>query len=741
MFDGGTMKIYKNKLIVGVLSLTALLSIFIFAFAGGLRAQNAPPLKRVVLKLKWKHQFQFAGYYAAIEKGLYQKAGLDVVLVEPGEDDDPVKDVMESKAQFGIGTSTLMLDHAAGKPIVVLAPIFQHSPTVLVALKKSASRPEELAGKKLMIEPQSADIITYLQSFGVPLSKCILYPHAYSPEPLIKGEVDAITAYLTDEPFLLRSAGVEYHIFSPVEAGIDFYGDTLFTTKEYIAKEPENVEKFRRASIEGWIYAFNNADEIIKLILDKYSKRHVAEHLKFEAEQMKKYVIPEVIQIGYSKPERWSQIAAIYKKQNLVPLNYTMEGFLYEDYVGVKVVYHVWPVLIISLIAIFISFLANFYYKLNLKLKDEITQRRASEENLAKSEERYRTLVENIPIPISITNLESRELLYINSVFESTFRVNKSFIIGKQGDIFYDNPAVRDEVFKLIKNYGYLKDHIVIFKDVEGRVLWISLSANIIEYGDARSVFFMLNDISDKIKREGEFSKLNSAKDRFLKITASDLRSSIGTFQSILDYLIKNFGILKEPEKTDFLYSLKNCADSTYALLINLLEWTSNAAGDLKPAPSLVAVTPAVSEIFELFSERAAKKQLKFESSVDEKLRVYCDENMFKTTLRNVVSNAVKFTLPGGVIKVSVGEDAGAAMVKLIVSDTGVGISCDRIDRLFDINGNFSTEGTDGERGSGIGLVLSNDFIIKNYGELKIESFIGSGTSVTIMLPSRPEKS
>jgi len=732
------LKIKYNKYLKLLKFLLPLFFLYISAIAvppGA--ASGEPELKRVVLKLKWKHQFQFAGYYAAIEKGIYKKAGMDVVLVEAGEDDDPVNDVIDSKAHFGIGTSTLMLDHAAGKPIVAVAPIFQHSATVLIALKKSAAVPAELIGKKLMIEPQSADIITYLQNFGVLPSKCILYPHAFSPEPLISGQIDAITAYLTDEPFLLQNAGVEYRIFSPVEAGIDFYGDTLFTSKDFVKKDPAAVEKFKRASIEGWIYAFNNSDEIINLIYNKYSTRHSIPHLKFEAEQMKKYVIPELIQIGYSKPERWSQIAAVYKKQNLLDEAYAMEDFLYEDAMKVKIVYHFWPIAAISLVTLLVSTVAFFFYRLNLKLKAEIASRRDSENNLAKSEQRYRILVENNPMPISITNLQTREIKFINQVFENKFRVNKDFIIGRQGDIFFKEADSRDEIFKLINNYGYLKDHLVSFKDVEGNLYWISLSANIIDYEGAPSVLFMLSDISEKIKREQEFNKLNQTKDRFLKITANDLRSSIGTLQSILDYLIKNFDLLKEPEKQDFLYSLKNCADSTYALLINLIEWTLNAAGDIKPSPARVSIAAAVKEVFELFSERAAYKKLKFESSAGEEAKLYCDENMFKTILRNLVSNAVKFSLPGGTIKIAADKNKHPGNIVLSISDTGVGIARERLDKLFNIDTTFSTEGTDGERGSGIGLVLCHEFAVKNGGSLIVESGTGKGSRVDLIMPEK----
>ncbi len=696
---------------------------------------SAGAVKKIALKLKWKHQFQFAGYYAALEKGLYKKSGLDVTLIEPEADDDLVTDVIELKAQFAIGTSTLMLDHAAGKPVVAVAPIFQHSPTVLIALEKSASKPEDLIGKKLMIEAQSADIITYLQRFSVPLSKCIIYPHAYSPQPLIKGEIDAITAYLTDEPFLLERAGVGYRIFSPAEAGIDFYGDTLFTSRDYLKKEPETVEKFRRASIEGWIYAFNNTYEIIDLIFNKYSNRHSIEHLKFEAEQMKKYVIPEVVQIGYSKNERWSQIAEIYKKQHMIDENYSLDGFLYEEISKIRVVYNFWLLIPAFAVILIAGALAFFFYKLNLKLKAEIAGRKAGEESLSRSEERYRILVENNPMPIVITDIKTGEIKFINCIFENMFGVKKEFIAGRDFDIFYENIEIRREIYDTINNYGFLKDYIAPFKGISGNKRWMSLSAGIIEYEGRSAVIFILNDISDKIRRDEELKKLDRIKERFLKITANDLRSAIGTLQSILDYLIKNYDVLKAPEKMDFLYSLKNCADSTYALLMNLVEWTLNAAGDLKPLPVKIKVESVVKEIFELFGARAAHKRIEFDSNICGDAFVYCDEKMFNTILRNIVSNAVKFSVAGGLIRAGAWKREDG-MIELSISDNGADISHGGLDKLFNIDTVFGAGRAEGERGSDIGLVLSQELAVKNGGQLILKNMDGGGVIALIILPA-----
>ena len=131
------MKIKKIYVFLFVLTLIGVIKLFQTGLADNAGAQNGSNLKKVILKLHWKHQFQFAGYYAAVEKGLFKKAGLDVVLEEPDEHNDPVKDVIDGRAHFGIGNASLMLDHAQGKPIVAVAPIFQHCPKVLLALKIS----------------------------------------------------------------------------------------------------------------------------------------------------------------------------------------------------------------------------------------------------------------------------------------------------------------------------------------------------------------------------------------------------------------------------------------------------------------------------------------------------------------------------------------------------------------------------------------------------------------------------
>lgn len=153
-------------------------------------------LERVTLQLKWTHAFQFAGYYAAKELGYYDEAGLDVHIVPARPELNPVEEVLSGRAEFGVGSSSLLRARQAGQPVVALAVIFQHSPLVLVARQDHPLQGiHDLAGKAIMLEPQSEELIAHLRRELVPMAGVKLLPHSYSIKDLITGRVAAMSAY------------------------------------------------------------------------------------------------------------------------------------------------------------------------------------------------------------------------------------------------------------------------------------------------------------------------------------------------------------------------------------------------------------------------------------------------------------------------------------------------------------------------------------------------------------------
>lgn len=284
----------------------------------------------VTVQLKWQHQFQFAGYYAAIDQGYYQEAGLDVQLLAAQEATDSIQTVLSGDADFGVGTSELMLHSNQGDSILVLAAIMQHSPLALVALKDAGVQNiHQLAEQPMMIEPSSAELLAYFKKEGVEVASLNTHVHTHQLEDLLDGTVQAMSVYTTDEPYRLDQKGIDYQVFHPLSSGIDFYNDILFTTEAYAQAHPKVVQSFRQASLQGWQYAMQHPEEIVDLILDHYSQRKSRENLLYEARHMQELMKPELVEIGYINPARWQLMAQTYHQLDLLPDAFDATQMLY----------------------------------------------------------------------------------------------------------------------------------------------------------------------------------------------------------------------------------------------------------------------------------------------------------------------------------------------------------------------------------------------------------------------------
>ncbi|MDD5250256.1 MAG: diguanylate cyclase [Rhodocyclaceae bacterium] len=291
-------------------------------------ALPAAALDKVALQLNWKHQFQFAGYYAAIEQGYYRDAGFDVRLLEADGKTDPIDIVLKGKAAFGVGASELALRRAQGDPVVALATILQHSPLVLLARQDSSIETiQDLAAKRIMLMPHETELYAYLKREGVAAFQAL--PHSFDAGDLVAGKTDALSGYVTDEPFALQQAKFPYHVFTPRSSGIDFYGDTLFTTDALLRSRPERVAAFREASLRGWRYAMQHPEEIADLILAKYSSRHSRAHLLFEAREMARLMQADLVDIGHMLPGRWQHIAETYAELGMLPADFSIDGLMW----------------------------------------------------------------------------------------------------------------------------------------------------------------------------------------------------------------------------------------------------------------------------------------------------------------------------------------------------------------------------------------------------------------------------
>ncbi|WP_159998925.1 GGDEF domain-containing protein [Roseomonas sp. 18066] len=342
---------------------------------GLLAALPAVAQERVTLQLRGTHQFQGAGYYAAIARGYYREAGLEVTLLEGGAERDPAAAVLEGRAQFGIGTAALLQDFAAGRPVIVVAPLLQHSPFVLLARRGADLRgPRDLAGRGLALEAHAAECIVFLARAGLKPQDMQLLPYPDSARRLGQGGLDAMTASATDAPFDLIEAGQPYQLWNPREAGIDFYGDTLFVHADFARARPDLVRALRDATLRGWAWALDNPEAAIALILADHAPGANRRKLEFEAGATRRLMLPEIVALGSSNPARWQGIAEAMAGAGLLPAGLDLDGLVFEAAAPHPGPWAYAAIAGLSLLLLAALLLARRFWGLSRALQGEVTR-------------------------------------------------------------------------------------------------------------------------------------------------------------------------------------------------------------------------------------------------------------------------------------------------------------------------------------------------------------------------------
>ncbi|MGR9115396.1 MAG: diguanylate cyclase [Gammaproteobacteria bacterium] len=355
-------------------------------------------LEPVSLQLSWSHQFQFAGYYAALEQGYYRALGLDVEIRDGGYDDSgqaphPVEEVLFGRADFGTTRADLLLYHGQGLPVVVIANIMQHSPFIFLStddfnikrLEDITDQPVSLtlsdSGKAKRID---AETVTTLKIAGLNPESLNNHEPSWKLEDLLAGKTQLIPAYITDEPYMVEKSGKQPVIIRPIDYGIDFYGDLLFTRHELIVKRPDLVEKFRQASLRGWQYAMTHQNEIVRLIVDKYKTRRPGydeNFLKNEARIMEALLSTDVVEIGYINRDRWQRIAEVYQGLGLMS-EFDLDRFLFQPEKlknGLRI--RRW-VQMGGLVFLLAGAIIVYLIHINYRLRREVRKRKAVEKKL-----------------------------------------------------------------------------------------------------------------------------------------------------------------------------------------------------------------------------------------------------------------------------------------------------------------------------------------------------------------------
>jgi signal transduction histidine kinase len=230
-----------------------------------------------------------------------------------------------------------------------------------------------------------------------------------------------------------------------------------------------------------------------------------------------------------------------------------------------------------------------------------------------------------------------------------------------------------------------------------------------------------------------QLEKINRDKDRFISILGHDLRNPFNSLLGFLDLLIKDFYLLEEDKIKYYLGNVNTVAKNTYGLLENLMEWSNTQSGNVPFKPEIVSFKDICDEVCLQVRPTAETKNIKVNNCTDEDIKVFAESEMLKTILRNLCTNAIKFTNRGGKVVICAVQDNG--YVKVTVSDTGVGIQPELIPKLFDISRSVTTRGTENEGGTGLGLIICRELVSVHGGNIWVESTAGKGTTFVFTLP------
>lgn len=251
--------------------------------------------------------------------------------------------------------------------------------------------------------------------------------------------------------------------------------------------------------------------------------------------------------------------------------------------------------------------------------------------------------------------------------------------------------------------------------------------------------FFFFKHLQKKNKEFEEknkrLSELNHTKDKFFTIIAHDLKSPFSALLGFSEIISENFEELSKEMILEYSKQINISANQLFSLLENLLKWASSQTGRIKFSPNTHDLSSIAENVIGLLYMNAAEKNINLISKIEKNTLVFCDKDMITTIIRNLITNALKFTFPGGKVIISTKIDANNIAVS--ISDTGIGISEQIISQLFALKHHYTTQGTSQEKGTGLGLIICKEFVEKHNGEINVKSKIGKGSIFTFSLPRK----
>jgi two-component system, sensor histidine kinase and response regulator len=368
-----------------------------------------------------------------------------------------------------------------------------------------------------------------------------------------------------------------------------------------------------------------------------------------------------------------------------------------------------------------------------------------AEEKLRTSEELYHKLVSASPDAITLTDFTGK-LTYVSSMALQMFGFsNKEEVLGRNvWEFVHPDESERAKLhMQLVANGGKAIDTQYKFLRQDGSIFFGEMKSTIItDISEKKPLAFLTitRDITSRksseeklVQSEHQLREANATKDKFFSIIAHDLRSPFNSLIGFSELLYEDYDQFEESEIKEFINQIYISSVNSLKLLDNLLQWAKSQTGGIMAMAEQLEIANLVLETIGLLKSAANSKRIKIRTDLQQGCIAFADGSMIRTILRNLVSNAIKFTYPEGEIKIK--STILESNVRIEVSDNGMGIREIDQELIFKVDQKFRSLGTANEQGTGLGLILCKEFVEKNGGEIGLESFEGKGSTFFFTLP------
>ncbi len=375
---------------------------------------------------------------------------------------------------------------------------------------------------------------------------------------------------------------------------------------------------------------------------------------------------------------------------------------------------------------------------------EDVSTYKKFERSKIQSEKKYRILVENSLQAMLI--IRKGQLIFANARLEELSQYKFNELAGEKDWLQIiihpeDYSRVSANINDALKNKKIPARNEYKYVRKDGVVRWMESLGSIVEFDGHPAILVVAIDITERkeaekilVESEKQLRRANAMKDKFFSIIAHDLKNPFNAILGFSNLLFEAYDNFDDKQRKLYIKNICEASGNTFKLLQNLLEWSRIQSGKIEVVPQKIDISEMVDENFIVLKPAAQSKKIELTSSITKPLTAYADSNMVKAIIRNLISNAIKFTHPGG--KIDVSAISAGSEVTVTIADTGIGIKPSDLKRLFRIDDHFRTNGTQNEEGSGLGLILCKEFVEKNGGKIWAESKKGSGSKFIFTLPS-----